>query len=67
MVWWEILVFMSVLTCLTFYVWCTALSCIFSPNSACFPTKMQLLVFIFGVYKSPYWMNDLLLFMQIMF
>lgn len=62
------LVFMSVLTCLTFYVWCNALSVLhFFPNSAYFLTKMQLLVFIFGVYKPAYWMNDLLLFMQIMF
>lgn len=35
-------------------------------KSARFLPEMQLLVFIFGVYESAYWMNDLLVFMQIM-
>lgn len=35
-------------------------------NSARFLPEMHLLVFIFGVYESAYWMNDLLVFMQIM-
>lgn len=51
---------MSVLTCLTFYIWCTALSVLHSsPQSAYCLTKMQLWVFAFGVYKSAYWMTDL--------
>lgn len=56
------LVFMSVLTCLTFYIWCTALSVLhLSPHiELFFLTKMQLSVFGFGGYKAAYWMTDLL-------
>ena len=51
---------MSVLTCLTFYIWCTALSVLHPPPpSAFFLTKMQLLVFGFGGYKAAYRMTAL--------
>lgn len=56
------LVFMSVLTCLTFYIWCTALSVLHLPphKELFFLTKMQFSGFGFGGYKAAYWMTDLL-------
>lgn len=52
---------MSVLTCLTFHIWCTALSVLHlsPPIVLFFLTKMQLSVFGFGDYKAAYLMTDL--------
>lgn len=56
---------MSVLTCLTFYIWCTALSVLHLPPLPpivlffFFLTKMQLSAFGSGGYKAAYRMTDL--------